>query len=205
MACFFALFVPFAYISTGLCLWLRVGAAFSSLQAAPRAPCLRVQSPFSFARSFMGLRWPVLRWVRSMPMTFVGSLPRWLFTVTGQSPRCLMRPPGAPVRCLPPFTCVTFGMSFRVFARWVRSWLRVRGSCSPYLFPICSGGGGGSMSPLSPLLRGSVACFGYWLWWPALPVPVRVLGYPVFVFFYTFLLFLLFMCILFICIMRVPA
>ena len=62
------------------------------------------------------------------------------------------------------------------------------------------------MSPLSSLLRGSVTCFSYWLWWPALPVPVWALGYPVFVFFfYTFLLFILFMCILFICIMRVPA
>ena len=40
------------------------------------------------------------------------------------------------------------------------------------------------MSPLSLLLRGSEACFSYWLWWPALPVPVRVLGFPVLVFFY---------------------
>ena len=30
---------------------------------------------FSCARSFMGLRRPVLKWVRSVPMTFVGSLP----------------------------------------------------------------------------------------------------------------------------------
>ena len=76
MTCFFALFVPFASISTGICLWLRVGAAFSSLRAVPRAPCLRMLSPFSCARSFMGLRRPVLRWVRSVPMTFVVSLPR---------------------------------------------------------------------------------------------------------------------------------
>ena len=61
------------------------------------------------------------------------------------------------------------------------------------------------MSPLSPLLRGSEACFSYWLWWPALPVPVRVLGFPVLVFFITILLFVLFMYILFICIMSVPA
>ena len=40
------------------------------------------------------------------------------------------------------------------------------------------------MSPLSLLLCGSVACYSYWLWWPALPVPVRVLGYPIFVFFF---------------------
>ena len=38
------------------------------------------------------------------------------------------------------------------------------------------------MPPLFLLLRSSVACFSYWLWWPALPVPVRVLGYPVLVF-----------------------
>ena len=50
-------------------------------------------------------------------------------------------------------------MSFRVFAHWVRSWLRVRGSRSPHLFPICSEAGGGSMSPWSPLLRSSKACF----------------------------------------------
>ena len=37
----------------------------------------------------------------------------------------LKRTPGAPVRFLPLFTCVTFSMSFRVFAHWVRSWLRV--------------------------------------------------------------------------------
>ena len=200
MTCFFALFVPSASISTGLCLWLRVAAAFSSLRAAPIAPCLRMRSPFSCARSFMGLRW-----VRSVPMTFVVSLPRWRSTVTGQSPRCLMRPHGAPVRCLPPFTCVTFSMSFKVFARWVCSWLRVQGSHSPHLFLICSGGGGGSMSPLSPLLRSSVACFSYWLWWPALPVPVRVLGYPVFVFLFRFSCFILFMFLFFICFMHVPA
>ena len=76
LTCFFARFVPFAFISTGLCLWLRVGAASSSLRAAPRAPCLRMRSHFYCARSFMGLRCPVLRWVRSVPMTFVGFLPR---------------------------------------------------------------------------------------------------------------------------------
>ena len=45
------------------------------------------------------------------------------------------------------------------------------------------------MLPLSPLLPGSGACFSYWLWWPALPVPVQVSGYPVFMFFIMFLLF----------------
>ena len=113
------------------------------------------------SKLFMGLRRPVLRWVRSVPMTFVVSLPQWRSTATGRSPRCLTRPPGAPVRCLPPFTCATFSMSLKVFAHWVRSWLGVRGSRSPHLFPICSGGGGGSVSPLSPLLRGSITCFIY--------------------------------------------
>ena len=60
LTCFFALFVPFAFLSTGLCLWLRVGAAFSSLRAAPRMPCLRIRSHFYCARSFMGLQRPVL-------------------------------------------------------------------------------------------------------------------------------------------------
>ena len=61
LTCFFALFMPFAFLSTGLCLWLRVGAASSSLRAAPRAPCLRMWSHFYCVRSFMGLRHPVLR------------------------------------------------------------------------------------------------------------------------------------------------
>ena len=129
----------------------------------------------------MGLRPPVWRLVRSVPMTSVGSLPRMLFTVTGPSPRCLTRPPGAPVRFLPLFTCVTFSTSFKVFALWVRSWQRVRGLSSPHLFSICSRGGGDSISPLSPRLRD--LCGGYWLVWPALPVPVRVLGFPVLLFF----------------------
>ena len=41
-----------------------------------------------------------------------------------------------------------------------RCFLLVRGSCNPHLFPICSGGGGGSMSPLSPLLRGLFSVTG---------------------------------------------
>ena len=153
MTCCFALCVPSASISTGHCPWLRVAAAFSSLRAAPLAPCLRMRFRSSCSRSFMGLRRPVLRWVRSVPMTFMVSLPQWRSTATGRSLWCLTQPPGAPVRCLPPFTCTTFSMSFKVFARWVRSWLRVRGSRRPHLFPICSGGGGGSRSPLSPLLH----------------------------------------------------
>ena len=105
------------------------------------------------------------------------------------------------------FTCKTFSTSFKVFALWVRSWRRVRGSSSPHLFSICSRGGGDSISPLSPLLRGSGTCVavtgcgglafqflsGSW-------------GFPFLLFFFCYiLLFILFMCILFICIMRVPA
>ena len=103
------------------------------------------------------------------------------------------------------FTCVTFSMSFRVFARWVRSWLRVRGSRSPHLFPICSGGGGGSMSPLSPLFRGSKACFQLLVVVACPSSSCAGLGVSRFSVFVTFLLFILFMCIFFICIMRVPA
>ena len=157
MTCCFALCVPSASISTGLYPWLRVAAAFSSLRAAPLAPCLRMRFRSSCTRSFMGLRW-----VRSVPMTFVVSLPRWRSTATGRSPRCLTRPPGAPVWCLPPFTCTTFSMSFKVFARWVRSWLRVQGLRSPHLFPICSGGGGGSVALVSaaPLPASVTRCGG---------------------------------------------
>ena len=55
------------------------------------------------------------------------------------------------------------------------------------------------MSPLSPR-----SVFSYWLWWPALPVPVRVLGVSHFSVFIPFLFFVLFL-FLFICIHRVPA
>ena len=180
MTCFFALFVPSASISTGLCLWLRVAAAFSSLRAAPRAPCLRMWSPFSCARSFMGLRRPVLRWVRSVPMTFVVSLPRWRSTVTGRSPRCLTRPHGAPVRCLPPSTCMTFSMSFKVFARWVRSWLRVALTSSRFAL-------GEEEALCCPCLRCSVACFSYWLWWLAPSSSCSGLGVSHFCFYSVFI------------------
>ena len=126
------------------------------------APCLRMRFHSSCARSFMGLRRHVLRWARSVPMTFVVSLPRWCSTATGRSPWFLTRPPGAPVRCLPPFTCATFSMSFKVFVRWVHSWLRVRGLRSPHLFPICSGEG---EALCRPCLRCSAA-----------PLPASVTG-----------------------------
>ena len=165
-----------------------------------------MRCPFSCAKSFMGLRPPALRLVRSVPMTSVGSLPRLLFTVTGLSPRCLTRPPGAPVRFLLLFTCVTFSMSFRVFALWVRSWRRVRGSSSPHLFSTCSGVGGDSILLLSPLLCSSGTCVvvtgrgglpfqfqpGSW-------------GFPFLLFLFHLLLFILFLFLLFICNHRVPA
>ena len=145
----------------------------------------------SCSRSFMGLRRHVLRWVRSVPMTFVVSLPRWCSTATGRSPRFLMQPPRAPVRCLPPFTCATFSMSFKVFARWVHSWLWVLGLCSPHLFPICSGGGG---ALCRPCLRCSAA-----------PLPASScsgLGVSRFVFLLSFSLSVFFSLFVF---MRVPA
>ena len=43
-----------------------------------------------------------------------------------------------------------------------------------------------------PCPRCSVAprpVFSYWLWWPALPVPVRVLGFPVIMFSYVFIVY----------------
>ena len=150
--------MPCAFISTGLCLWLRIVDVFLFLQVAPLTPCLRMRCPFSCAKSFMGLKPPVLRLVRSVPTTSVGSLPRLPFTVTGLSPRCLTRPHGAPVRFLLLFTCETFSTSIKVSALWVCSWRWVRGSSSPHLFSACSRGGGGSISPLCPLLRGSRPC-----------------------------------------------
>ena len=85
-------------------------------------------------------------------------------TATGQSPRSWSPPLGAQIRCFPLFTCATFSMSSMAFARWVRSWLRVRGSGSPHLFLACSVGGGGATSHLSPLLRGSCTCLRSWMW-----------------------------------------
>ena len=90
-----------------------------------------------------------LRWVPLAPMRFAVSPPMSLFTGTGLSPRSWSPPLGAPVRCSPLFTCVTFSMNTMAFAHWVCSWLRVRGSSSPHLFLTCSGGGGGATSSLS--------------------------------------------------------
>ena len=49
-----------------------------------------------------------------------------------------------------------------------------------------------------PCLRGSVTCFSYSLWWPVLPVPVKVLGYPVWCFYFHFIEFILFVSFLFV-------
>ena len=59
------------------------------------------------------------------------------------------------------------------------------------------------MSPLSPLLRGLFSVTGC----GGLPFPFLCgsWGFPFYCCFLTFLLFVLFMCILFICIMGVPA
>ena len=206
MTCSFALFAPFAFISTGLCLWLRIVAVFLFLRAAPREPCLRMRCPFSCTRSFMGLRPPVLRLVQSVPMTSVGSLPRLLFTVTGPSPRCLTRPPGAPVQFLPLFTCETFNTSFKVFALWVRSWRRVRDrvALTSSQFVL-----GEEEILFRPCLRCSAVPGPVWRLLVVMACPSSScpgLGVSRFIVFFCYiLLFILFMCILFICIVRVPA
>ena len=106
----------------------------------------------------------------------------------------------------PSFYLRDLHMSYcRVFAHWVHSWLRVRGSRSPPLFLFCYGGGGGSMSPLSPLLRCSKACFQLLVVVACPSSSCAGLGVSRFdvVFLHFYCLFSL--CILFICIMRVPA
>ena len=96
------------------------------------------------------------------PMTYVVSPPQSRSTVTGLSPRFWSLPLGAPVRCSHHFIFVTFNTNMMAFFLWVRLWLRVRGSGSPHLL-TCSGGGGGSTLPLSPLPRGSFTCFSGWM------------------------------------------
>ena len=99
-------------------------------------------------------------------------------------------PLGAQVRYFLHFTCTTFSMNTMAFARWVRSWLRVRGSCSPPLFRTCSGGGGGAMSPLSPLLCGSCTCLSYWMWGLPIQFLCRFWGTP-------FVFYLFYLCTVF--------
>ena len=111
---------------------------------------------------------PELGSIRAHEIRSVSTSPS---TGTGQSPRSWSPPLGAQVRCFPHFTCATFSMNTMAFARWVRSWLRVRGLSSPHLFLTCSWGGGGATSPLPPLLRGSCTCLSYWMW----GLPIRFL------------------------------
>ena len=95
------------------------------------------------------------------------------------------------------FTCATFSLNTMAFARWVRSWLRVRGSGSPRLFLTCSGGGGGATSPLSLLLRGSCTCLSYWMWVLPIQFLCRFWGSSfVFICFYLLYCFLPFFCFL---------
>ena len=101
------------------------------------------------------------------------------------------------------FIYVTFSTNTVAFCRWVRSWLWVRGLSSPHLFLTCSGGGGGAVWSLFPLLR--VSCTFSCDWMCGLPILLRngCWGAP-FLYFIAFLiLHILF--ILFICFMHVPA
>ena len=157
---------------------------------------------FFCARPFMRPGRLDMRWVPCVPMRFVVSPPLSRFTETDLSLRFWSPPLGAPVRYLLPFTFATFSMNTMAFARWVRSWLRVRGSSSPHLFLTCSGGGGGAPSPLSPLPRGSCTCLSCWMW----GLPIQLLagaGEHPFVFFIPFLMIfslLVFSLYLFLCV-----
>ena len=123
-----------------------------SLFVSPHRPSrtLSKNAIFFFLRDVFtaaGASRPEVGWVRAHDVRSVS-------TVTGLSPRFWSLPLGAPVQCSHHF----------IFCLWVRLWLRVRGSGSPHLFLTCSGGGGGTTPPLSPLLRGSFPCFSGWMW-----------------------------------------
>ena len=69
---------------------------------------------------------PVTRMgVRSVHIVSVVSLLLRRFTGIALSPASWSPPPGDPIPCLCLFIFVTFSTSLRVFALWVRSWLRV--------------------------------------------------------------------------------
>ena len=146
-----------------LCPVRALRIAYSCLLVAPRARFRKTLSRSSCAKLFLMLELLDLRWVESGLMTSVVFPPPSPSTVTGLSPRFWIQPPGAPVRCSPPFTCVTSNTSMMAFCLWVRLWLRARGSGSPHLFLTCSGGGGGPVPFLSPLLHGSFTCFSGWM------------------------------------------
>ena len=166
-----ALCVPSAFIWTRLVLCLLIAIAFLCLPVAPLALCQRMRCPSFCARSFMPPGRLGLRWVPFAPMRFAVSPLLSLFTGTGLSPWFWSPALGAPVRCSPLFTCATFSMNTMAFARWARSWLRVRGSSSPHLFLTCSGGGGGAPSSLAPLPRVPGSCLCVWMW--GLPIQLR--------------------------------
>ena len=172
-----------------LVLSLSFAIAFLSLFVAPFAPCQRMWYPSFCARSFTRPGRLDLRWVQFEPMRFAVSPPLSPSTGTGQSPRSWSPPLGAKFGVFLFFTCATFSMNTMAFARWVRSWLRVRGSSSPHLFLTCSGGGGGATSPLSPLLRGSCTCLSFWLCGLPIQLLCRFWSTPLFLFCFSFYVF----------------
>ena len=56
-----------------------------------------------------------------------------------------------------------YNTNMMAFYLWVRLCLRARGSDSPHLFLACSGGGGGPVPSLSPLLLGPFTCCSGWM------------------------------------------
>ena len=93
-----------------------------------------------------------LRWVPFGLMKSAVSPPLSLSSGTGRFPRCLSPPLGAPVRCSPLFIYATYNTNLMACSLWVHLWLRVRGLVSPHLYLTCSGGGGGPIRSLFPLL-----------------------------------------------------
>ena len=122
-------------------------------------------------------------------------------TVTGLSPRFWIPPPGAPVRCSPPFTCATSNTNTMAFYLWVRA----RGSGSPHLFLTCSWGGGSPTPSLSPFPHGSFTCFSGWM----LGLPIQwlsgVWGTPILFVFYSAILHFAPFVFIFIVLFHVPA
>ena len=76
----------------------------------PRARFRRTLPRSSCAMLFLLLGLLDLRWVESGLMTSVVLKPPLPSTVTGLSPQFWIPPPGAPVRCSPPFTCEYDGL-----------------------------------------------------------------------------------------------
>ena len=200
----FALCGRSAFIWTGLVPLLLFAIVSWCLLIAPLAPCRKM-----LFRSFCAMSLPQLgrldlRWAPFGPMTSVVYSPLLRSTAAGLSQRFWSPPLGAPVQCFRPFTSAAFSMNTMAFALWVRSWLRVRGSSSPHLFLTCSGGEGGALSPLSPLLRGSFTCYSGWM--RGLPIQwLSGAGVPSFFYFILFLTFYSFCFFLFICFIACPS